>query len=256
MFDKLKEKLFDILEEEKANERENHEDSTSAFTWQKYLIILGILFGGILLLKNSYSYMLPDRFDQFEVQYYLLLIGLVSYWIATKKLSVKSELKSIGLWIGVFFLLMILYSFRFEIIAVKNRIVQNLNPSMAVEGTDSLSVRLSQDGHFYLVARIHGQRVRFLVDTGASRIVLTPQVAEKLGYDVNDLSFGQVLQTANGEGRATTVILRDLQVGTFYLQDIPVSINQATMEYSLLGMDFFNRLQSYRVEKGVLTLKW
>jgi clan AA aspartic protease (TIGR02281 family) len=111
-------------------------------------------------------------------------------------------------------------------------------------------------GHFLVEAVVNGAPVTFLVDTGASDVVLTTADAERLGFRPENLRFTQRFATANGEVRAAPVVLREVRIGQFSLFDMPASVNEAPLRVSLLGMSFLKRLHGYSVEDGRLILRW
>jgi clan AA aspartic protease (TIGR02281 family) len=111
-------------------------------------------------------------------------------------------------------------------------------------------------GHFLVEAVVNGAPVIFLVDTGASNVVLTMEDAERLGFRPESLRFTERFASANGEVRAAPVVLRELRIGQFSVFDMPASVNEAPLRVSLLGMSFLRRLQGYSVDDGRLILRW
>ena len=111
-------------------------------------------------------------------------------------------------------------------------------------------------GHYVVEAMVDGAPVTFLVDTGASDIVLTMADAERLGFQPATLRFTQRFATANGEVRGAPVVLREIRVGQFSLFNVPASVNEAPLRVSLLGMSFLRQLDGYGVENGRLVLRW
>jgi clan AA aspartic protease (TIGR02281 family) len=111
-------------------------------------------------------------------------------------------------------------------------------------------------GHYVIEAVVNGAPVTFLVDTGASDIVLTMADAERLGLHPATLRFTQRFATANGETRGAPVVLREIRIGQFSLFDVPASVNEAPLRVSLLGMSFLRQLNGYGVEDGRLVLRW
>ena len=107
-----------------------------------------------------------------------------------------------------------------------------------------------------LDAVVDGVPLTFLVDTGASDIVLTLDDARELGFLPQDLEFSQRFRTANGEVRGAPVRLRELRIGQFSLYDLDASVNEAPLAISLLGMGFLEQLAGYEVEDGRLILRW
>jgi clan AA aspartic protease (TIGR02281 family) len=117
-------------------------------------------------------------------------------------------------------------------------------------------VQPSAGGHYMIEAAVNGAPVTFLVDTGASDIVLTMADAERLGFHPATLRFTQRFATANGEVRGAPVVLREIRVGQFSLFNAPASVNEAPLRVSLLGMSFLQQLNGYGVENGKLVLRW
>jgi aspartyl protease family protein len=111
-------------------------------------------------------------------------------------------------------------------------------------------------GHFLVEAVVNGVPVDFMIDTGASHVVLTLRDARKLGFTPANLSFTQKFQSANGTVRAAPVELRELRVGQLRLFDLEASVNAGPLPISLLGMSFLQRLSSYEVARGRLILRW
>jgi clan AA aspartic protease (TIGR02281 family) len=111
-------------------------------------------------------------------------------------------------------------------------------------------------GHFLVEAVVNGEPIDFMVDTGASSVVLTLQDARKLGFTPNTLRFTQEFQTANGTVRAAPVDLRELRIGQLRVFDLEASVNGGPLAISLLGMSFLRSLDSYEVADGRLILRW
>src|SRR6185295_1508387 len=71
----------------------------------------------------------------------------------------------------------------------------------AGNGIASREIARSADGHFYLDAQVNGAQVRFLVDTGASMVALTPADAQRAG-----IALPSERATARSAGGEVTVI--------------------------------------------------
>lgn len=78
----------------------------------------------------------------------------------------------------------------------------HLAPAKAVPGKTSPSrtmrIRADRDGHFTVVATVDGTAVRFLIDTGATTVVLTPEDAARIGLRPRDRDFTETFRTAVG----------------------------------------------------------
>ncbi len=165
--------------------------------------------------------------------------------------------KQVLLWVGIFLACILAYAYRGELGAVKDRVMAALVPGQGLsteQGTRSFEI--ADDGHFYIQALVEGKPVLFLADTGATSIVLTKRDAKRLGLDLDSLDYNGYASTANGIVRVATIHLGTLNVGEFSIHDFKASVNDSELDISLLGMDFFSRLQSYGVAGDVLTIKW
>lgn len=99
----------------------------------------------------------------------------------------------------------------------------------------------AQDGHYYLRVAINGRDVAFMVDTGASNIVLSPSDARSLGIDLSKLHFFGQASTANGDVRTARITLSKVELGPFHDTDVTAYVNEADMQGSLLGMDYLGQ---------------
>lgn len=230
--------------------------------WKRFWTILVLLILGALLANRHASEPLRFEDDMNVVGEALALMLLLSFLLARSVAHLRSSeirriLKQAAAWVGIFLAVTVAYAYRFELQGVKNKVLSTLVPGKSFEKkSGEMSFQMSGNGHFYIQAKVNGVSIRFLADTGASDIVLSPKAAERLGFDVDGLSFDRVYQTANGMGRGASVRLREIAVGDLRMRDVGASVNEAPMRDSLLGMRFFNRLKSYSVANGVLTLRY
>ena len=112
-----------------------------------------------------------------------------------------------------------------------------------------------RDGHFYLTLRINDTPINFVVDTGASEIVLTKKDAERAGLDLNALQFFGRANTANGEVRTAPVLLDDVRIGGIGDSNVPAFVNEGEMRHSLLGMSYLRRWDHIEIADGRLVLR-
>ena len=185
----------------------------------------------------------------------ILLVFLSGGLIFHFKDRPANSLKYAAIWLVIILTLVMLYSYRYDFYDIKDRLVATLSPASAVTAEDgSISFRVSQDGHYYINTQVNGENVRFMVDTGASDIVLDQTTAKKIGINLDDLQYTKTYNTANGTVRGAAVTLKTIQMGDYILNDIRASVNEADMEQPLLGMSFLEKLEGYEVKRGILTL--
>ena len=217
--------------------------------------IISILLLGLMVYLNRIFNVLSVKKDLAHLAYAILLIVIISSALASGK--VWKKFKHLTIWAVIFIIFIVGYSYRFELAGVKDKVMMELAPSKGYqESPDSVSFPVSPDGHFYIHAEVNGVSVRFLADTGASSIVLSPGDAAKVGIEMNGLKFDRIYETANGIVRGSSVRIADLKIKGIHLRNINGSVNGAEMSNSLLGMTFFKRLKSYEVKNDVLTLYW
>ncbi len=218
-------------------------------------IALGLL-GVFLVLNASFPSALEDEDNQIN---FIRLLGfsvLIGSGFLHMRMKMGEVLRNMAAWFGIAALIFLGYSYRGELEGVKNRVLGELVPSQgAVLDEQTISFRGSRNGHFQIQAEVNGRPVDFMLDTGATSIVLTLQDAERLGFGPESLRFTGRASTANGMIKTARVTLRRLRVGPIAFEDVPAVVNGGVLSKSLLGMSFLDRLRSYSVNNGTLTLK-
>lgn len=111
------------------------------------------------------------------------------------------------------------------------------------------------DGHFYVDAWVNDDPVTFMVDTGASRVVLTRETASRLGFDLWDEDFDLVVRTAGGEVRAANIILDEINIGDEVIARGVPAVILMEGELDLLGMSFLSRISGYEVNGDEMFLR-
>ncbi|MEX0696441.1 MAG: TIGR02281 family clan AA aspartic protease [Dongiaceae bacterium] len=222
------------------------------------------LVGGALALAGLVLFLI-DRFpeavaaegDRRRLIYLLVLLAALAVTQLPRfRAGPWRALRHAGIWIAVLFVLVAAYSLRDTLRDLGGRLAGELLPQRGVAAGDgAVSFRARDDGHFYVEAEVDGARLLFLVDTGASDVVLSRRDAARLGFDPDRLAFTQVYETANGAGRGAPVRLGAVAIGPIRLAGVAASVNEAEMTYSLLGMSFLGRLGGYDVRGDTLTLR-
>ena len=133
-------------------------------------------------------------------------------------------------------------------------ISQSVIPRQAVTADGQITAPLRADGHYALTAEVNGTPVEFIVDTGASQIVLSQEDARRIGLDPAALSYLGRASTANGEVRTAPVRLDSFALGPHLDRNFPAVVNQAPMDGSLLGMSYLSQFSSVEIRGQELIL--
>jgi len=219
--------------------------------WLALMVGVGVL---VALLAKAFPGQ-PDE-DTPWIARSMLALALVSTALfARGRIDWGEKARHAAIWLAVGVLLVTLASYRDELGGVANRVRGAFSGGYPVAtGPREFAISQSSDGGFYVMGKVNGQPVRFLVDTGASQTVLSPADARRLGVDLDTLSFDQLSETANGVGRSAPYVLDSLEIGPARLEHTPVLVNQTPMSASLLGMSFLRRLESFQIKGHTLYL--
>lgn len=160
------------------------------------------------------------------------------------------------LWVGVALVLVVGYSYRFELHDVGERVLAELVPGHVISHGRTVEVARANAGNFDISAQINGARIAMVLDTGASSIVLTREDARAAGLPLELLNYTVSIDTANGRTRAAPVTLDRVAVGGLVERSIEALVAQpGQLRMSLLGMSFLNRLRSWEVRGDRLLLR-
>ena len=131
---------------------------------------------------------------------------------------------------------------------------QTIMPSQSVLQGGEISVPTSADGHYYLTAEVNGTPLRFMIDTGASDIVLTQEDAKRIGINPDTLVFSGRALSANGEVGIAPVVLDSVALGPVQSDNVRAMVNGGEMRQSLLGMRYLQRFSKIEIGDGALIL--
>ena len=189
--------------------------------------------------------------DDFGNLAYLVILGgvLVFWFFIQGRQSLNRTLQHGALW-GLIFLGTI------AAVGLWGDIRQTVQPQqMVMSDVGRIEVPRGPDGHYYLTLDINDTPVRFVVDTGATSMVLTLSDARRIGLADDDLIFFSEAMTANGPVRTAPVRLEDVALGPFQDSNVRAFVNEGEMSKSLLGMDYLNRFARLEIASGKLILE-
>jgi aspartyl protease family protein len=168
----------------------------------------------------------------------------------------SKALEAMLFWTVVGLLLVVGYTYRFELRDASDRVIAELMPGHVTGHGRNVEVVRGQSGDFALAAHINGVKVPMVLDTGASSVVLTQAAAKAAGLPIEVLDYSVNVNTANGSTRAAPVTIDSLAVGTLTERSVPALVAKpGELRNNLLGMSFLNRLQSWQVRGDKLEMR-
>ncbi len=190
----------------------------------------------------------PDTLGRF-VYLAVLLLGVGGFFLWSRRGRLGRSLRDLSIWVLIFAMVVIAYGFR-------DVLREELLPAAMVQvAPDTIELRRGSDGHFHAELEVNGQPVRFMVDTGASDMVLSLRDARRVGIDTGALTFAGRAQTANGPVGTTAVRLGAVRFGDFSDTNVQASVSDGPLETSLLGMSYLNRFSGIEIAGDTMTLR-
>ncbi|MHA3978568.1 retropepsin-like aspartic protease family protein [Halovulum sp. GXIMD14794] len=182
--------------------------------------------------------------DYAYLLYLVLLLAFIGGFAISRfrRGQAARTIQYILIWVGIFAALIVLYGQR-------DVLHRELFPREARQlDPQTIALNRTPSGSFLTTAEVNGVRVQFLIDTGATDIVLTRQDAARAGFNVTDLNFLGRAQTANGTVRTASVTLDSLVFAGREDRNVRASVNEGELGVSLLGMAYLNRFDRIEIQ--------
>ena len=226
--------------------------------WIIIAIIAAIL---LFLLTNNDSGAMGLSADDFAyIIYALILLLLVGGGILSRyKGKISGMARDIAIWLFIFLIIGVGYSYRFEVKQIYNRFVGNLftTSAQSVVGEPyRYWVNRDKNSHFIIDILTEGRTITYLVDTGATQVVLTPKAARAIGLNPEDMNYSRMISTANGITQAAPIQLLSMRIGDIEIRNVSALVAlPGNLNENLLGMSFLNKLKSYQFRDDRLILE-
>ncbi|MEO0547294.1 MAG: TIGR02281 family clan AA aspartic protease [Pseudomonadota bacterium] len=175
--------------------------------------------------------------------------------------SFANTAAQLAIWGVIILGLMAGYVYRFDLQDFGARMSGGIIPGSPIsrqgdDGRTSVTLVRSNSGHFEAVAGVNEATVRFLVDTGATVIVLSADDARTVGIEPSTLNYTVLTRTANGTGRSARARIDRLYLGGIERRNLSVLVAEpGRLSQSLLGQQFLETLSSYERRGDRLTLR-
>lgn len=184
----------------------------------------------------------------------VICILLLVSSLAARRLPLGYIAKAGLAWVAIFSALFAIFSFRFEFIGIWERVKADISGTGGQSvSSEAIELRRQDDGHYWLMVDINGKPVRFMVDSGATMTAINATTAMEAGVEAD--GYPVILSTANGRVAAKRAIVRSLTVGPHRIENHPVVVSERFGDVNLLGMNFLNSMQSWRVEANMMVLQ-
>jgi aspartyl protease family protein len=185
--------------------------------------IANIAFLGLMGAAIAGSYLVSQRGNMTKVAQQTSILGLIFVGM----------IAAVGIWSDV---------------------SKTVTPQQTISAANEVIVPLGNDGHYHLTLEINDIPIDFVVDTGASQVVLTPEDAKRVGIDVENLNYTSQAMTANGVVRTAPVWLDNVELGGIIDENLRAVVNGGEMDGSLLGMTYLNGFDTIQIRDGELVL--
>ncbi len=179
----------------------------------------------------------------------LFLILLFLFFLSNKK-YLNRNLQSLLIWVLIFFGAMACYYIWDDI--------QNNKESSQLVSDDTIIIGKKTDGHFYLTMEINNHPITFLVDTGATRTIISKNDMLVLLKTVTYLPTQRKLETANG-----IILANEIKIGEIKVYGNPIQPSNLLVvskdfqgpKVSLLGLDLLNKFKNFEISKRFLKIQ-
>ena len=183
--------------------------------------------------------------------YILMAVMLVLGTLMSRREPFARMLVMSLAWLAIFAGGFVVFTFRDDLSYVGQRLRAEATGEPVTQG-EEIRIPMAIDGHFWVDGRVNGEKVKFLIDSGATMTTVGRKTAARVGMEVSP-QRNQIVRTGNGLIRVATGRAQRLDVGTIERADLPVHIADDD-DLNVLGMNFLSSLQRWGVEGRWLIL--
>ena len=190
-----------------------------------------------------------------EFIYLMAILVLVISAFMVRKVPIGRGLQMFAGWVIIFLAAFVAFTLKDDFIALGKRVYEEARGGgiVVVQAGETLRIKQSIDGHFWVDAELNGEKVRFLIDSGATMTTVGTATAAASGLDPIG-GRGQLVRTGNGvirvgRARADTITLEGVERRGM---TVLVSSNE---DINVLGMNWLSSLRRWGVEGRWLILE-
>lgn len=187
--------------------------------------------------------------------YLLLLLLLVASAISVRRIGLGKGLQMFAAWVLIFLAAFVAFALKDDFVDLGRRVLaEGRGETVAVQVGEAMRIKQSLDGHFWVDGTINGEKVRFLIDSGATTTSISRETAERAGIEPRG-GFPALVKTANGTVAVDRGRAERLVVGNIEREDLAVHVSEAFGDMNVLGMNFLSSLSGWGVEGRWLILR-
>ena len=184
----------------------------------------------------------------------VILVVLLGTFLLSNKKNLNKNIQNLAIWGLIFFALLVTYylwnELRFS--------MEKERYNYVIEKDNSILINKSYDGHFYLPLSINNKEIIFLVDTGATRSLLSKRDYKLLKKHEVNLTSEKIIETANGKIIALETKFDEVKLFNNILSDVNFLVVRNDFEgpnISLLGLDLLDNKFNYQITNNHLKLQ-
>lgn len=177
----------------------------------------------------------------------LITASLVGWLVLQMRGNLSRTLQQLAVWALIFVGVV-------AAIGLWSDIRRDVVPAQAMLADGRIEVPRGRDGHYHLQLRVNGAAIDFVVDTGATDIVLSRADALRAGFDPDTLAYIGSAQTANGTVAIAPVSLDLVELGQMQDRNLRAVVNGGALDGSLLGMGYLHLFARIEIAEGRLIL--
>ena len=184
-----------------------------------FLVLAALFAAGLLVLFLLNPSVAESEAGIMRIVYAVALLLIIGPVIFADRLS--GNLRNLTIWTGIIGVVALGYAVWQQRSFVPERIRAELNPRRSVSSSPSEASIVANDGGDFVVETfVDDTSVMFVVDTGASDIILSLADAKRVGLDPDSFSYSRAYTTANGTAFDTPVRLGNITIGPIVLEDV------------------------------------
>jgi aspartyl protease family protein len=223
-----------------------------------WVLLLGLALALLVLIarndQGTIGNLTTSDFASLAIKITILVV--VGGAVLTLFQDRSQALESALLWVVLALVLVLVYTFRFDVRDSFDRALAELVPGHGATRGRMVEFSRSRGGEFPILAQVNDAHISMILDTGANSVVLTNEAAMAAGLPLDMVKYSVNVETANGRALAAPVTLNRIIIGSIAERSIPALIAPpGQLKTSLLGMSFLDRLQSWEVRGDRLVLR-